>query len=220
MKKEAVPKYYPQAEERLNVATHALGLVASAVMAVLMVLRGLAMDREAGWISGLVFGVCLMLLYGASTAYHATLEPKRRMKLRVLDHAAIFMLIAGTYTPFCLLVLPVPFSRLIFGILWGTAAVGISLKLFFTGRFSLVSTLLYVAMGWVAIWVVGPLQENMAAEGLNWVWAGGAAYTIGAVLYSIKKMPFHHAIFHVFVLLGSAFHVVAIYGHVLVSSIK
>jgi len=131
----------------------------------------------------------------------------------VVDHAAIYLLIAGTYTPFMLLTIP---GTLGYGILiaaWSMAVLGIALKVFYTGHFELLSTLLYVFMGWAIVFAIKPLAAALSAEGLVWLISGGVAYTVGAVLYAIKKLPFNHAIFHLFVLAGSVCHFIAVYHH-------
>jgi len=154
-------------------------------------------------------------LYAASTFYHSTKDTGLRARLRIIDHATIYVLIAGSYTPLTLIALGGPIGWVIFAASWAMAATGISLKVFFTGRFDLVSTLMYVFMGWIIVFAIKPLMDNMSSEGLFWLFAGGVAYTTGAVIYSIKKVPFNHAIFHMFVLLGSFCHFVSVYFYVL-----
>jgi hemolysin III len=154
-------------------------------------------------------------LYAASTLYHSATDPVRRARLRIFDHAAIYVLIAGTYTPFTLLVLPSPIGTILLAAVWLMAVAGIIIKLFFTGRFKLFSTLMYVSMGWLIVFAFNPLLESMEPHGLQWLLAGGIAYTVGAVLYSIKKLPFNHAIFHVFVLAGTFCHFIAVYQYCL-----
>ncbi|MCK5467170.1 MAG: hemolysin III family protein, partial [Cyclobacteriaceae bacterium] len=149
--------------------------------------------------------------------YHSAKKPELRNRLRILDHASIYVLIAGTYTPFTLVTLNGPIGWTIFGISWGLALTGIILKLFFTGKYKKISTLLYVFMGWIIIFAIKPVINNLSFEGLLWLFAGGMSYTIGAILYSIKKIRFNHAIFHVFVLIGSACHFVSVFFYVLPS---
>jgi hemolysin III len=152
----------------------------------------------------------LVLTYGASTTYHAVKEPVLRGRLRVVDHASIYILIAGTYTPFTLITLHGPTGWSIFGVCWGMALVGIILKLFFTGRYSRLSTLMYVFMGWMIIFAISPLNELLPPLGLQWLIAGGVLYTLGAIIYGIKRIPYNHALFHIFTLLGSASHFIAV----------
>lgn len=207
-------KTYSPREESFNILSHALGLLLSIVATVLLVMQALKHDGIMYLISFAVFGLSLISLYGASTYYHSTKEPLLRSKLRVVDHSAIYILIAGTYTPFMLITLEGVLGWSIFAISWTMAVIGITLKIFFTGRFSLLSTLMYVLMGWMIVFAFKPLAANLAPAGLQWLIAGGLAYTLGAVLYGIKKLPFNHAIFHVFVLLGSVCHFVAVYWFV------
>jgi hemolysin III len=174
-----------------------------------------SLDGDA-WhiVSFSIFGASLIILYAASTAYHSTKNPVIRSRLRVVDHASIYVLIAGTYTPFTLVTLNGVVGWVIFGASWGMALVGIILKLFFTGRYKLVSTLMYVFMGWLIIFAINPLINNLSSDGLFWLVVGGIAYTVGAILYAIKKIKFNHAIFHVFVLAGSTCHFVSVFFHV------
>jgi len=135
--------------------------------------------------------------------------------LKIFDHSAIYVLIAGTYTPFTLITLEETVGWTIFGVVWGMALIGIVFKLFFTGKYKLVSTLMYILMGWVIIFAIKPLMESLPTEGLYWLFGGGLAYTVGAILYSIKKIKFNHAIFHFCVLIGSFCHFYAVLYYVL-----
>jgi hemolysin III len=137
--------------------------------------------------------------------------------LRIIDHASIYVLIAGTYTPFTLVTLNGSIGWVIFCISWGLALTGIILKLFFIGKYNLISTLMYVFMGWVMVFAIKPLINNFSLDGLLWLFAGGMAYTMGAILYSIKKIKYNHAIFHVLVLIGSFSHFVSVFFYVLPS---
>ena len=208
-------KFYSPLEERINVLSHALGFVLSIFALALLVTYANRYGSLLHVLSFAVFGVSLVVLYAASTLYHSTTNPARRVRLRILDHAAIYILIAGTYTPIMLVILSGSLGWLMFGISWGLAAIGIVLKLFFTGKYSHASTAMYVVMGWLIVFAIKPLINNFSADGLWWLLAGGLAYTVGAVIYSIKKIKFHHAIFHVFVLAGSACHFVMVYFYVL-----
>ncbi len=205
---------YSQTEERLNVSLHALGLLLSVVALVALLLRASALDSTLVLVSFGLFGVSLVLLYSISTLYHSTQNPRRRTRLRVADHASIYVLIAGTYSPFALIVLQGSIGWIIFAASWSMALAGIVLKLFYTGRFSVLSTLLYVFMGWIILFAIKPLLASFDDPGLSWLIAGGVSYTLGAVLYSIRRLPLNHAIFHLFVLLGSCCHFVAVYFYV------
>jgi hemolysin III len=208
-------KFYSPAEEKINIVSHAAGLILSLVALVLLLIH--ASEHGNAWhvVSFGIFGASLIALYAASTCYHSAKEPATRSRLRIVDHATIYILIAGTYTPFALITLNGATGWVIFAVSWGLAVCGIALKLFFTGKYNLLSTLMYVFMGWVIVFALKPLINNLAPEGVFWLFTGGLAYTLGAVVYSIKKIQFNHAIFHVFVLIGSACHFVAVYFYVL-----
>jgi len=208
-------KFYSPLEEGINIVSHAIGLVLS-VVALLLLLRHANLHGNI-WhvVSFAIFGVSLICLYAASTFYHSSRKPELRRRLRIIDHATIYILIAGTYTPFTLITLSGSIGWVIFGVSWGLAIAGIILKLFFTGKYKLVSTLMYVFMGWIIVFAVKPLINNLSSDGLFWLVAGGMAYTTGAILYSIKIVKFNHAIFHIFVLIGSFCHFISVYFHVL-----
>jgi len=220
MKKDKEIKHYSTAEERINILSHVLGFVLSIVALVLLV-RHASINGDV-WhvVSFSVFGVSLMILYAASTVYHSARNIQFRRKMRIVDHASIYILIAGTYTPFTLVTLNGFSGWMIFGITWGMAVVGIVLKLFYTGKYDAVSTLMYVFMGWIIVFAIEPLIDNLSSDGLFWLVAGGMAYTTGAILYSIKKIKFNHAIFHVFVLVGSFCHFISVYFYILPGDIS
>ena len=207
-------KFYSPLEEKINVTTHAAGLVLSVIALVLLVTRAIRQGNIWHIVSFSIFGVSLCVLYAASTFYHNSKEPELRSKLRVFDHASIYVLIAGTYTPYTIVTLNGLTGWVIFGISWGLAISGIILKLFFTGKYDFISTLMYVFMGWIIIFAIKPLLINLSSVGIFWLIAGGISYTLGAVIYSIKKIKFNHAIFHIFVLIGSGCHFLSIYLYV------
>jgi len=207
--------YYEPKEEKFNVISHAIGLGLSIVGLVLLVVYASIYGSAWHIVSFSIYGASLIVLYLASTFYHYSQSPKLRHRLNIFDHSAIYVLIAGTYTPFTLVVLNGWVGWTIFGVSWGLAIAGIILKLFFTGKYDKISTFAYVLMGWVVIFAIKPLVENLPFEGLMWLLAGGIFYTVGAVLYSIKKLKYNHAIFHIFVLLGSFAHFIAVFFYVL-----
>jgi len=208
-------QHYSPREEKTNIISHAIGLVLSVVALVLMLARAGLHGNVWQVISAAIFGASLISLYTASTFYHGSKEPKLRSRLRIIDHATIYVLIAGTYTPFTLVTLHGPVGWTVFGVSWGMAISGVILKLFFTGKYNVLSTLMYVFMGWIIVFAIKPLVNGLPPEGIFWLFAGGVAYTTGAVIYSIKKIQFNHAIFHLFVLLGSLCHFVSVYFYVL-----
>ena len=192
-------KCYSPIEEKINIISHAIGFILSIVALVLLVTHANLHGDVWHIVSFSIFGASLILLYAASTCYHNAKKPELRDRLKIIDHAAIYVLIAGSYTPFTLVSLHGTIGWVIFGTSWVLALTGIILKLFFTGKYNLISTLMYVFVGWVIVFAIKPLINNLPLEGLFWLFAGGMAYTIGAILYSIKKIKFNHAIFHVFV---------------------
>ena len=214
MKNKYTPVSYNPTEEKINVITHAFGMVLSVIALVLLILKSNSLGTIRHLLSFTVFGISLIILYTASTFYHASKRIKLRTRLNIFDHASIYVLIAGTYTPFTLVTLQGKIGWWIFGINWFLAITGIVLKLFFTGKYDKLSTVMYVLMGWIIILVSKPLIANLGSEGSLWLFFGGVLYTIGAVFYSINKIRYNHAIFHFFVLLGSFAHFISIYYYV------
>jgi len=207
--------FYSATEEKLNILSHAAGFMLSIVGLVMLIIRASHTGDTMPIVSSGVFGLSLIILYASSTVYHSSKTEIARRRLRAFDHASIYVLIAGTYTPFALLILRGSVGWTIFGIAWALALAGIVIKLFFTGRFNHVSTGMYVFMGWIIVFAYKPLIENFSQEGLTWLFAGGVSYTVGALFYSINRMPYAHAIFHFFVLAGSSCHFVSVYQYVL-----
>jgi len=209
-------QHYSPLEEMTNIISHAIGLVFSIIALLLMLIRASESGDILYIVSAAIFGISLIALYAASTLYHSAKDPKVRSRLRINDHATIYILIAGTYTPFTLITLNGWVGWTVFGVSWGMATAGVILKLFYTGKYNVLSTLMYVLMGWIIIFAIKPLVNSLSSEGLFWLIAGGVAYTTGAVIYSIKQIKFNHAIFHLFVLLGSFCHFISVYFYVLV----
>lgn len=209
------PTYYDKTEEKINVITHAFGLLLSVIALVFLVIKSSLYGNVWHIVSFSIFGASLIILYTASTLYHNSKKINVRARLNIFDHASIYGLIAGTYTPFTLVTLNGKTGWWIFGATWLFALIGIILKLFFTGKYDKLSTLMYIFMGWIILFAIKPLINNLPIEGVWWLFAGGISYTLGAVLYSFNKIKFNHAIFHVFVLIGSFCHFVSVYYYVL-----
>ena len=161
---------YPLIEERINVYSHGVGFLASLFALLILILKANGMLQI---VSVTVFAASLIALYGSSTIYHCTADPKRRAWLRTVDHSMIYILIAGTYTPYCLLILNGAVGWTIFGLSWAMAVTGIVIKLFHTGKYDKISTAMYVFMGWMIVFAIKPLIANMPSEGLYWLFAGG-----------------------------------------------
>ena len=202
-------------EELANALTHGVG--AAAALAGGAVLITLAAIRGDGWelAGAIVFGVALLLLYLASTLYHAIQHPVFKGRLKVFDHCAIYLLIAGTYTPFTLVGLRGPTGWWLFGTIWALALAGVVFKLFYTGRFKRLSTLIYIAMGWIVVFAAKPMAQALGPASLGWLLAGGVAYTLGTVFYMRPQMRWSHAIWHGFVIAGSMCHYTAVMLHLL-----
>ena len=215
MKDQKIVNRYSLVEEKMNVVSHATGLILSIVALVFLVVRAIECGDVWHIVSFSIFGFSLILLYAASTFYHCTQSPTLRTRLNIFDHASIYVLIAGTYTPFTLVTLNGSTGWVLFGISWGLAISGLILKLFFTGEYNIISTIMYVFMGWIIIFAIKPLIHHLPLNGLLWLFAGGISYTMGAILYSIDKIKFNHAIFHLFVLNGSFCHFISVYFYVL-----
>lgn len=204
------PTSVPTHEEFANTLTHGIGAIASLIGGIALIV--LAAITGNGWhiVSAVVYSVSLVLLYTASTLYHGARDQRTKARLEILDHCAIFILIAGTYTPFTLVTLPSAWGWSLFGVVWTLAIAGVIFKLIFTTRFQIFSTLTYIAMGWLVVVAVGPMIQALPATSLGLLVAGGLAYTLGTLFYHNTRLPYAHAIWHIFVLAGSAFHFAAI----------
>lgn len=202
-------------EEFASALTHGLGATAAlAGGAVLITLAALFGD---GWqlSAAIVFGITLLLLYVASTLYHAIQHPVAKGRLKVFDHCAIYLLIAGTYTPFTLIGLRGPVGWWLFGVIWALAFFGVIFKLFYTGRFHRLSTLIYIGMGWLIIFAAKPTMQALDAWTFGWLMGGGVAYTLGTYFYHHPRLPYAHAIWHLFVIAGSVCHYIAVMAQVI-----
>jgi len=197
-------------EELANAATHALGALASLVGGAVVVTVA-ARSHDPWLLAGtLVFSVTLVLLYGASTLYHSVRLEVKKARLRVLDHCAIYLLIAGTYTPFTLDALHGAWRWALLATVWGMALAGIVYKLLLLGRFPRLSTATYLAMGWLAVLALPALLRALSLPAVLWLVAGGLAYTVGTLFFHSRRIPYAHTIWHGFVLAGSACHFVAV----------
>ena len=196
--------------ELANTLTHGLGVLASVIALVLLVMVA-AQGGDPWEIVGVsIFGATLVLLYLASTIYHAVQSPDVKARLKVLDHSAIYLLIAGTYTPFMIGVLRGGWGWSMFGVIWGLALAGVVFKLFLTGKFPRISTMIYVLMGWLVLIAAVPMLKLMDPRTLTWLVAGGITYTAGTVFYHNQRIAQAHAIWHLFVLGGSVCHALAV----------
>lgn len=211
---------YSSGEEIANAVTHVVGSHLGAAMLALLVWQGAMSGVDVGWkvTSAAIFGASMILLYSVSSAYHTVTYLPAKKVLHVMDHMAIYFLIAGSYTPFCLVTLRPEHPGLawsIFGIEWGAAIIGILFKIRTTGKMRYVSTSAYVLMGWVAIAAIVPLVRSLRGLGTMWLAVGGGLYTIGCVFYLWKRLPYSHMVWHLFVLAGTICHFFCVLWYVM-----
>jgi len=212
----AVDVRYTLGEELANSLTHAVGVILS--IAGLIVLTSAAIARGGSTsdvASCVIYGITLVMLYTSSTLYHSAVLPERKRKLRIFDHLAIFLLIAGTYTPFVLIALRGVWGWTLFAIVWSLAAVGTLIELSRLARFRRVMVALYIAMGWVGLIAIKPLVAALPAAGLWLLFGGGVSYTLGVVFYRWHSLRYHHAVWHLFVLGGSVLQYFSVLYYVL-----
>lgn len=206
-----VKKRYTLGEEIFNSVTHGVGsLLSIAGTVVLIVFSAINSDAFAV-VSSAVYGASLIILYTMSTLYHSITNEKAKKFFRIMDHNTIFFLIAGTYTPYTLAVLRSPLGWVLFGVVWGAAAIGIVLNSIDLEKFSKISVVCYIAMGWVIIIAVKPLMSSMPFISFALLIAGGIFYTIGVIFYAIKKVKYFHSVWHIFTVIGSALHYFSVF---------
>lgn len=206
-----IKKRYTLGEEIFNSVTHGVGsLLSIAGTVVLIVFSAINSDAFAV-VSSAVYGASLIILYTMSTLYHSITNEKAKKFFRIMDHNTIFFLIAGTYTPYTLAVLRSPLGWVLFGVVWGAAAIGIVLNSIDLEKFSKISVVCYIAMGWVIIIAVKPLMSSMPFISFALLVAGGVFYTIGVIFYAIKKVKYFHSVWHIFTVIGSALHYFSVF---------
>ena len=203
------------AEEIFNAITHGVGVVFAVSALVLLIVFASLYGNALHIVSVAIYGTTLVLLYLASTLYHSFTKEKVKYIFKLLDHSAIFLLIAGTYTPFMLVTLRGVLGWALLSVVWVFAILGIILKVFFVGRFTVFSTLLYLLLGWLIVVAMKPLMAAIPTSGLRLLVAGGILYTLGSFFYIRKSRPFNHGIWHLFVLAGSVCHFLSVLLYVL-----
>ncbi|WP_413113658.1 PAQR family membrane homeostasis protein TrhA [Thaumasiovibrio sp. DFM-14] len=216
MGKHALPSY-SIAEEVANSITHGVGVLFGIVGLGLLLNKAIMLEGDAlSLMSFVIYGSSIIVLYLASTLYHAIPFQQARRWLKTFDHCAIYLLIAGTYTPFMLMSLRTPWAMGLMVLIWGIAIAGIVFKVKFVHRFKRLSLAVYLMMGWLSVVALYPLSQTLEGSGMLLLAAGGLTYSAGVVFYVMKQIPFNHAIWHLFVLAGTACHFAAIYGYVAV----
>ncbi len=216
MKSQAVifPRY-TLLEEILNASTHGLGVVLGAIGLALLVVKTLQTDSKVILVSVVIYGISIILLFAASTFYHAIPHNGAKRVLRIIDHCAIYLLIAGTYTPYTLLVIGDRLGAVIMAIVWSLAVAGMIFKIFFVGRFQMISLLTYLGMGWLGLLAAFEIAHNLPPTGIALLLGGGIAYSVGTIFFKVKAIPFNHAIWHLFVLAGCILHFLSVYYFVI-----
>lgn len=207
--------YYDPVEERFNVLSHGFGALLSFFFLPFLLYKAYFSESLLVFVSYLIYGLSMIVLYTASTLYHSAQNQKYRYYLNIFDHSAIYVLIAGTYAPVSLVVLQGVEGWIVFILSWLFAMVGIYFKVNFIGRYQLLSTLLYVLMGWAILFYFKTLMVGFLSGGFFWFLTGGVLYSLGAVFYALQKVPYNHAVFHVFVLGGSMAHFITLYFYVI-----
>jgi hemolysin III len=201
-------------EEQLNAISHGIGALLGIAGLILLIVFN-TNKTEWSLFSVIVYGISLIVLFTASTLYHSMKGEKRKHYFRIIDHISIYFLIAGTYTPVLLITLEKSLGWPLFWTVWGIAAFGVILKLFFTGRFEIFSTLLYLVMGWLIVFDFTNLSETIGSKGVLWLFAAGLFYTVGIIFYAIHRIPYNHVIWHMFVLAGAIGHFFMIFYYVI-----
>lgn len=201
-------------QERLNAITHGIGAIFGVLGLIALIIFN---SYKTNWslFSVIVYGISIIVLFTASTLYHSVKNETKKHYFRIIDHISIYGLIAGTYTPVLLITLHQSMGWTLFYVVWGIAAFGVILKLFFTGRFEVFSTLLYLVMGWLIVFDFTNLSNLIHSNGVLLLFAGGLSYTVGIIFYAIKKIPYNHVIWHLFVLGGAIFHFFMIFLYVI-----
>nr|WP_224745709.1 hemolysin III family protein [Neiella litorisoli] len=206
---------YSTAEEWLNSLTHLIGFGLSIAALVLMVM--VSAEQQDTWriVASSIYGASLIVLFAASSCYHAVPWPRIKKHLKAFDHCAIYLLIAGSYTPFMLISMRGTLGWSIFAAVWAMAIIGITLKLGWPNRFKALRVISYLVMGWLVVIAIKPLSAALGEQGMWWLAAGGLCYSVGVIFYLLKKLPFTHAIWHLFVVAGGLCHFFSVWWHVL-----
>lgn len=198
-------------EELANAVSHGFGLVLGLIAIPFLLMKAMENGGFSALIAAMAFALGILMVYTSSTLYHAVKNRKLKNRLQVLDHISIYFLIAGSYTPMVLAVLPKNQAIIFLSILWGSVLIGTFFKLFFAGRFKILSVAIYLMMGWLAVFFINEILEKISFQNLAWIGAGGLCYTVGVYFYMKSNKPYYHSIWHIFVLGGTISHFVVVY---------
>ncbi|MEI6306308.1 MAG: hemolysin III family protein [Deltaproteobacteria bacterium] len=206
---------YSEREELFNRCTHGIGALVSLIGAIILITLASRQHDVYRIVSACVYSVAIVSFYCLSTIYHSVSKPYIRYVFRILDHASIYLMIAGSYTPFALVTMRGPWGWSLFGTVWGLGTVGAVMKIFTTHRLRIIGPILYIALGWIVVIAIKPLSAALHPNGILLLFAGGAAYTIGVIFYLWDRLLYNHTIWHIFVLTGSLCHFCAILFYVI-----
>lgn len=210
MRESSYPKLFKLKEEIAHSVTHGIGIVLAIAGLGILIAHATTFGSARHIVSCSIFGAALIVLYSASTLYHGIQHPKAKKVLRIIDHSSIYLLIAGTYTPFTLVNLRGAWGWSLFGVIWGLAILGIVLQFSPLRQFSSIRLILYITMGWAVLVAIKPLSASVPVSALILIVAGGVTYTVGVIFFLWRRLPYHHAIWHIFVLSGSVLHYLAV----------
>ncbi|TFB14089.1 hemolysin III family protein [Filobacillus milosensis] len=209
-----LPYQYTRKEEAVNALTHGLGAALAIAGLVILIVYSTIHGNAWHIVSVTVYGTTMLIMYLSSTIVHSLKDGRAKDIFLFIDHSSIYLFIAGTYTPILLVLLRGPIGWTLFGVIWGVAILGIIFKIFFVKRFMIVSTIIYIFLGWFIVFVWNPLVQEMELRGLIFLIIGGVLYSVGSIFYMWRGFPYHHAVWHIFVIAGSAFHFFAILFYV------
>jgi hemolysin III len=204
---------YSPTEEMINTLTHGFGVILSVIGFFLLLLDPIAADDPVRMVSYCIYGLSLFLLFLSSTIYHGVKQPNLKKRFKLCDHCAIYLLIAGTYTPLMLNAVDNKFGYIMLAFIWLLAFAGITFKLIFHHKYKLFSVVTYLGMGLISLTFINYLMVALTTKGLLWLMIGGIFYSVGTIFYVIKRIPFNHAIWHIFVLAGAISHFIMVWHH-------
>lgn len=210
-------KRYTQPEELFNALTHGAGILLSITGTILLIIHSIRFGNAWHISASIIFGCSMIFMYSCSTIYHGTMNTEKKFRRNVLDHVSIFILNAGSYTPFLIVTLRDQRGIIYFIIIWGISIIGIFSKIFFMDRFRKATALIYLIMGWLMVFFAGPLIRNLPKGGFSLLLSGGIAYSVGVIFYQLKKVKYMHGVFHLFVILGSLLVFLCVYFYVIPS---
>ena len=208
-------KRYTRSEERFNAITHGVGLLLSVIGSILLVYHSVRFGNAWHLAASIIFGTSMIIMYASSTIYHGTVNMEKKYRRNVLDHVSIFVLNAGSYTPFLIVTLREQKGIIYFVTIWILCIIGIVFKIFYMDRFRKITAFIYLFMGWLIVFFAGPLIRTMPKGGFAWLLAGGIAYSVGVIFYQLKKVKFMHGVFHLFVMLGSMLVFLCVYFYII-----